>query len=220
MSIDLTLMTTELRDHLGVDAKDLPNADCYLLLNRSFWELMNKFPFRETEQSATFDTVAGEGFYAVPSLFEAIRKLSIKGLDDNDDDSWETLDRLTIQTHENELDTGTDSRGKPTSYLREDGGYRLQPIPDVVYNMRVKYWITLADLAADNLDTTLPSIWDELVLLGGVWRGWLKLVDYAKAREIKNHQVSLINSTAPVEAKEEEDSPLAGVELPDELTTI
>jgi len=218
MSIDLTAMRAELLDHLGLTT-EFSNDDLDLLLNRSYWELMNKFPFRETEQSATFDTVAGEGFYATPALFEAIRKLSIKQLDATGD-KWSTLDRMTAQTHENELNISEDARGTPTHYIREDGGYRLSPIPDTVYTMRVKYWITLADLDGTNLDTTLPPVWDELVLLGGVWRGWLKLKNYPDAREVKNHQVMLINFTVPVEAKEEEDSPYAGVELPDELTSI
>lgn len=218
MSIDLTSMRAELLDHLGLTT-EFDNNDLDLLLNRSFWEIMNKFPFRETEESATFVTTEGEGFYATPALFEAIRLLSIKQLDETGD-KWTTLERMTIRTHEKELDTSEDARGMPERYVRENGGYRLEPIPDDEYDMRVKYWITLADLSGANLDTELPAIWDEIILLGGVWRGWIKLKNYPDAREMTNHQRALINSSVPVEAKEEEDSPLAGVELPEELTTI
>ncbi|KKK75642.1 hypothetical protein LCGC14_2871660, partial [marine sediment metagenome] len=35
-----------------------------------------------------------------------------------------------------------------------------------------------------------------------------------------NTQIGMINSTVEVEAKEEVDSPLAGIEIPEELTQI
>ena len=51
MGMDLETLRDELREHVGVDSDDLPDPDADLLLNRSFWELMNKFRFRETECS-------------------------------------------------------------------------------------------------------------------------------------------------------------------------
>ena len=56
--------------------------------------------------------------------------------------------------------------------------------------------------------------------MGGHWRGLARLRDFEGAREVKNQQISLINSTVPVESKEEVDSPLAGIEIPSELTQI
>ncbi|KKL99423.1 hypothetical protein LCGC14_1814540, partial [marine sediment metagenome] len=51
-------------------------------------------------------------------------------------------------------------------------------------------------------------------------RGLLRLKDYEASREIKNQQIALINSTVEVEGKEEIDSPLGGISIPEELTTI
>lgn len=218
MTIVLSDLRTELREHLGgLDSSDLDNDACDLLLNRAFWEIMNKIPFRETEQSATFTTTAGTAFYSTPSLFEAIRKLSIKDLDY---ESWEPLDRITIDTHEEELNTDSDARGKPTGYVREDGGYRLQPIPDDAYDMRIKYWVTLADLSDSNTTPSLPTVWHEIILFGAVFRGFRRFGDHIRAREFRNDQIGMINTTVPVESKEEIDSPRAGVSIPEELTTI
>ncbi len=218
MSIDLDTLEDELRAHLGnVSTDELTQDEAYLLLNRSFWEILNKIPLRETEESATFTTVEGEGYYSTPSLFEAIRGLSIKS---EDSDQWFPLNRITMRTHEEELNTDSDARGMPDSYYRERGGYRLQPIPDDTYSMRVKYWVTLSEFSDSTTASTLPSVVDEIILMGAVYRGWFRLRDYAAARESRNHHIGLMNSYVPAEAKEEIDSARAGVELPEELTTI
>jgi hypothetical protein len=47
MSIDLVTMRDELRDHLGQDDVELDDDAADLLLNRAYWELLDKFPFRE-----------------------------------------------------------------------------------------------------------------------------------------------------------------------------
>jgi hypothetical protein len=59
----------------------------------------------------------------------------------------------------------------------------------------------------------IPQEWHELILFGGVWRGYIKLGDYNRANAMKNHQVGLIESTVPVEAKEETDSRDVGLSI-------
>ena len=109
----------------------------------------------------------------------------------------------------------------PTRYLREDNGIRLSPIPDKATDVvKVKHRVTLADLGDANLTVVIPDVWHELILFGGIWRALIRLKDYEASREIKNQQISLINSTVEVEGKEEIDSPLAGIEIPTELTQI
>lgn len=222
MGIDLASLRSELRVHLGdLDTDDLSNPDADLLLNRAFWELLNKFPFREKECTVTFTVDEDESFVSLPTLFEAIRKLSIQ---DNDTSEWTPLTRMDIDEHEDTADDNTDSKGEPVRYLRDRNGIRLQSeqggAPDQTYTLRMKYWITLADLDDSNSDVNLPDVWHELLLYGGLWRGFIRLSDLEKAREIRNVQVGLINSTTLVETKEQADSSLAGVELPKELTTI
>ena len=222
MTLSLTELRTELRVHIGLETTDtaeLSNDDADLLLNRAFWELLNKFNFREEEQSSTFTTIKGTEFYSLPALFESVRNIAIQDIDNAE--TWFPLDRLSLNEYTKNLDDATASESIPTTYFREDNGIRLQPIPDkATYVIKVKYRITLADLKETNKTLVIPEVWHELILYGALWRALHRLRDYEAAREIKNQQIALINSTVEVEAKEEVDSPLAGIEIPSELTQI
>ena len=222
MSIDVEVLRTELRVHLGYESDgtdELSNDDADLLLNRSFWELLNKFNFREEEKSSTFPTIAGTEFYSLPTLFESVRNIAIQ--DPDNSEVWAILDRMTIDEYSKNLNDESSAEGKPVKYLRENNGIRLSPIPDkATYVIKLKHRITLADLSSSNLTMVIPQVWHELVLLGGTWRGLQRIRDFEAAREIRNTQIGLINSTVEVESKEEADSPLAGIEIPSELTQI
>ena len=222
MAIDLAVLRTELRVHLGYEedgTDDLSDNDADLLLNRAMWELMNKFNFREEEKSATFPAVDGTEFYSLPTLFESVRNISLQDADNTE--TWFPLDRTSLDEYTKNLDDADTNEGMPLRYFREDNGIRLNPIPDkATYTIKVKYRVTLADLAAGNTTLIIPDVWHELILMGGHWRGLHRLRDYESAREVRNVQIGLINSTVEVESKEEVDSPLAGIEIPRELTQI
>lgn len=220
MTISVDVLTTELREHLGTDSTDLPDANAELLLNRAFWELTNKFPFRETECSTEFTVSDTEDYIDLPSLFEAMRTLSILDADTN---QWSPIERIDIQEFDRISNDDDTAKGAPVKYFREGVGIRLLSeaggAPDADYTMRIKHRITLADL--DSGDTpSVPDVWHELILFGAFWRGLIRQGRDKKAREIRNIQIGMISSTVPVEAKEEADSPLAGIEIPSELTTI
>jgi hypothetical protein len=223
MTLNLSTLRTELREHIGFgdenevdDAnRSFKNVNADLLLNRSWWEVADKFPFREKECTTTFQTSDGDDYYSLPSSFESLRHLSIQ---DPVLLNWKPLDRMGVDWLERESDDNPDSRSRPERYFRDNIGIRLQPIPDTEYTVRVKYLIELSNLAT--LGPEVPRIWHEIVLFGAVWRGHFRLQDYNKAQAVKIHQLALLNSTTPVESKEETDSSRAGVEVPEELTKI
>ena len=157
----------------------------------------------------------------MPTLFESVRNITIQDPGTNSAEAWEPLERITLEEYTNKLDDASEVEAVPTRYFREDNGIRLSPIPDkATYVIKVKHRVTLADLGDANLTVVIPDVWHELILFGGIWRGLLRLKDYENSREIKNQQIALINSTVEVEGKEEIDSPLAGISIPEELTQI
>lgn len=213
MGISTASLITDLRVHLGnLDIGELDDDAALLLLNRSYWEVLDKFPFREKEVTATFTTTIGKRNYTVPSPFEALRQLSIKDPETNE---LIVLDRETIYTHEETRDTDTEEYGMPQRYVREGRAIRLNPTPDKEYEFTIKYWTVLSDLDTSptvvNLD--IPQSWHEIILFGAVWRGFLQLRDFTASQQYKIQQTALINSAVPVEAKEEFDSHKAHLEV-------
>lgn len=212
MGMTTDSLISELREHSGLSEDELSPPDALLILNRSYWEVLDKFPFREKEQTANFSTVAGTRNYTVPSPFEALRQLSIQNPSNNE---FTPLDRADIYTHEMTRDSDTDARGFPTRYLREKNAIRLYPVPDDVYSISIKYLTVLDDL--DNItnvrNPNLPQSWHEIILYGGLWRLYLRLRDFSASNQYKIQQLALINSAVPVEAKEEFDSHTAHLEV-------
>jgi hypothetical protein len=224
MTMSLETLRDELREHTGTDIDDLPDPDADLLLNRAFWEVMNKFRFRETECTAESTLTIGDSFLSLPvppHLFEALRKISVKNPDTLE---WTTIKRFSLDSHENLASDDVEDRGCPIWYVRDQNGIRIMSkkggAVDKPYEIRLKYWQTLNDLDDTNTEVPLPVVWDEILLFGAVWRLYRRLGSHALGREMRNAQIDLISSTAAVESKEEEDSPLAGIEIPNELTQI
>lgn len=209
MSISLALLRTELRDHLGVDDIDLPNSDADLLLNRSWWEVMNKFDFREKEASRTFTTVAGTRSYANPVTQEAVQSVWVSDLYDG---TRKQLDQLEIPTFEARYDSDTDARGKPEVYTRQNADMLLDPVPDDVYTITVYHLAILSDIPAGGPD--VPQEWHEIILFGAIYRGFLRMGLHNRAKAIRKEQVDMISSTVPVRSKEQTDSRMAHVEVP------
>ena len=226
MGLDLVSLRRQLRESIGLEGDDTTNlpdldspsktgADTYL--NRSYWELLDKFKFREKEVTATFSTVAGTKFYQVPSLFEALQGIAIE---DPDTLQHTPLDRMSPDEYEQEFMDTTGDQGKPTGYFREGNGIRLWRTPDKVYELTLHYWTVLSDLSSTNTTSPLPQNWHEVLLFGATWRAMIGVnADYAGAQAAKANQISLIEGTSQVEEKEQFDSHRAGVEVPgyDEL---
>lgn len=224
MGMDLQTLRDELREHVGVDSDDVDDDAADLLLNRSFWELMNKFRFRETECTAESILTIGDRFLSLPlppHLFEALRKISVRNPETLE---WDVINRISLTTHEDEASDDVEDRGPPVGYLREQNGIRIISAGgggvDRAYTIRIKYWQILTDLSDTNTEVPFPQVWDEVLLYGAVWRLYRRLGNHSMGREVRNTQIDLINSTAAVESKEEEDSQLSGVSVPDELTRI
>ena len=210
MALDAPTMILELRGYTGEDSSDLPDDSALILLNQSWWEIMDKFQFREKEFTASWTTVAGTINYPVPQPFEALRMISIVDLNGQ----HYKLKRMIPSVYENVYSSDSSQQAIPTDYVREGCMIRLWPTPDQTYTIIAKYWTVLADLSTTGHTLPeIPQVWGEIILYGAVWRRYGKLGDIARSAYFKNLQVGLINSTSPVETKEEYDSKESGLEV-------
>lgn len=221
MTLVLADMRAGLRKKCGdIDSSDMSDPAVDLLLNKSYWEILDKFPFREKQVSSTFSFTEGVRIYTAPNPFEAVQKISISDPSISSSQIHTPLDRMTIDHYEQIYDPVEDQEDTPTNYIRYGSSFYVWPTPDKTYDGVIYYWTVLSDLSNSNNTPEMPQVWHEIIEIGGVARGWLDLNDLNKATFYFNLQSKMISSTSPVEAKEEEDSPRAGIELPDELTTI
>lgn len=220
MSLNITSLRRELREHcslIGDDEGEIPNvdtadktgADTYL--NRAYWEILDKYKFREKEVIASFPTVSGTNFYHTPSSFESLQGLSIVDLYS---DQHTPLDRITTDVYEQTYVGRTDAQGKPEQYVVEGDGIRLLPTPDNIYTIKIRYWSELADLSTGNIDPLIPRAWHEVILFGGVARAMMGATrDQNGALAARAWQQSLINGMSSEEEKEQIDSHRSGLEV-------
>ena len=216
MAMNLDTLRTKMRKHTGEDEFDIDDTDADLILNQSYWELMDKFPFREKERTSETVFVVDQRLYTAPSPFEALQHIAVieNATAGTDSGQHTQLRRMTKASYETRYNEGQGRTGIPEEYFRHENGFFVWPTPDLAYGMVLYYWTTLADLVADIDVPDMPQVWNEIIMFGGVWRRYLELGDMVRSREMRNHQVDLINSTQPVEAKEETDSRFAGIEMP------
>jgi hypothetical protein len=218
MGLSTDQLISELRVYTGVDSNELPDADALTILNISWWEVMDKFKFREKESCVvmqavgepTGSTVAGNRDYILPGDLEASRIVAI--LNPNDQRHYE-LERMSEKEYENVYSEDPTLQAIPTNYVRYSNFVRLYPTPDQDYTITLYYWTRLQDLAS-NSNLTIPQSWHEIILFGGVWRVYARIGDLQRKASFQFDQQRLIETSIPVEVKEQYDTSRAGVSVP------
>lgn len=217
MGLSYQQLVDELLSHLGADEEDFATATqtgaqvIALLINRSWWQIMDEFDFREKESSDTFNTVAGTASYDVsssvsPIIFDALQKVVIT----DDENQNYVIDPISLDRYNREYNSNTSLRAIPEKYYRREGELVLYPTPDQAYVVTLYFWNILSDLSG-SYNPPVPQSWHEIVLQGAVWRGYQRLGDYNRSRQAKAHQAELVISATSVSAKEKSDMPYAGL---------
>lgn len=210
MTLSVAQMTTKIRKDTGIDINDLSDAEILLNLNLSWWEVADKFEFREKEQSTSFVTVTGTVLYPAPTPYEAIQGLYIE---DPNSKQRTPLRFMEDFEYEQNLVNTSDARGMPTRYYRKNNNIGLWPTPDTVYTIYEDYLMPLADLAT--VAPPIPQVWHEPILFGGIYRSFLDVGDKVNGSYFRKEQGDMINTTSPVKSKEEKtDMRWAGVSVP------
>jgi hypothetical protein len=206
MSLTLALLRADLRDHLGKNSTNLPDADADRLLNRTWWALASQLRFNERDATDTFTTVAGTESYAIPTDSEAIQRVTIQDLDAT---NWEPL----IKIDDWNMFTLKDDTEQefPTHYARRGDEFILWPNPDEAYEVRVKYLRTLDDIQASGPET--PQEWHEVILWGAIARGFFSFGDWDRGSKAQAQQAIYIQSLDTEEIRDTEDRAFSGMRV-------
>lgn len=209
--LDVNDMIIGVRRVTGEDSDDISDDDVTELLNESWWEIMDKFNFREKETTATITLTTDVSIYPAPKPFECIRQISIQ--DPNSLQHYK-LERMTVADYEMYKSDDASTNDFPTKYVREGCLVRFWPTPDLAYITTWKYMTVLPDLDQNLFPLPpIPQVWGEIIKTGGIWRRFRDIGDVARMNMYVNTQTRLINSTSPVETKEEADSREARLEV-------
>lgn len=216
MPLSMALLRSETLVHLGMDATDLDatgTTNLDLLINRSWWDVISQFDFKEEEKIVTFVTVDGTRQYLIQTIigsdiFDAVRQISLLNTDDS---SHTVLDEISILEYETNYNEQTSLRAKPSQYFHNGGYLYLAPTPDDVYTLTVYYKYILTDLSAGN--PSIPQDWHESILYGAVQRGQARIRDYESSSIMESKQTREILKRMTTTAKENKENNMASVSV-------
>ncbi len=198
--ISLANMRLSVRKAVGIleGDSDLTNEDIDLYLNKSYWEIMDKFPFREKQRTGQFETVIGTLLYEIPKPVENVTGFAVVS-----DSTFQhiPLDQMDARETEFLYNQQTSNRGLPRKYLLENCYVRFWPTPDKVYTIVIRKNTILADIQASGI--AIPQVWCEIVEAGGKARCLADLGDIPKSSFWYKQQAKWIASTTPREEKEQ-----------------
>lgn len=220
--LSLTRMRALVRKGLGgLDSDDINDTEVDELLNLAFWDVEERFPFKEKECRVEFPLTIGENMYLVPGNatgtnlldLEAIKSVSVV-TDEGDvwpvarmtQEHWDSIagvlrDRDDISTLE------VDSYGLPSRFVRMDESIILHPVPDKVYRLRVYFLKTLKSIVSGTVEQiNLPRGWNLMVVQGAIGHGHFFMQDYNLTNQAEAIQARKINSAVAISVKEETNS--------------
>lgn len=209
MSLTLTLLREDLRNHLGVDSTDLDDTDADRLLNRAWWDLAQEMRWPDRESEYTFITTADDQVYDslstnIGSAEDEIQRMIIQDLDT---DEWIPLIRIDDWNMFPLRDENNTSF--PTHYARRGYEYILHPIPDNAYTIKVKVLRSLQNIQSTGPEA--PREWHEVILYGAVARGFRSLGDWNRANAAEETQAFYRVRLSTHEERDKEDSHFSGL---------
>jgi hypothetical protein len=160
---------TEVKSRLG-ERTDI-DARLVTWINDAYFELMlsPRFRFYELEKQATMQTINTLAAYDLPTDLWFI-------LDIRDFDNGTKL-RLG---HWSQFDKTSVTYGRPVRYAHFADTVELDPVPDDVYDMILRYKYRPPELS-EGSSTVLPREWDELIVALATQKGWEALENTDKA---------------------------------------
>ena len=201
-SLTLAEMREELRFTLGGrSSADLPNTNVDRWLTWSYHHISQPtvYPHRElltngTTTLATDDRdIPFTDFSSVTNNEDVVAVRSLI----NETHNRRLVPRARWQIEEKARDRdGTVFSGEPVEYAVDDETIYLYRAPSSTYNgdtIRLHHWRPPVALTSSGAASELATIWDEVIVQGGVWRGWRALDVPDRSELAKVEFATLVN---------------------------
>lgn len=173
--MDLLAMRTRLRERVGnPDTTDIPDATLDLRINEALVDIMDEYNFHAAKTiDESIDTVADQRDYDLPEGIDVI----IGVRDNTNGRKLRKMDRGQYD----ELVAAADAESaQPTRFFRDATKIYLDPPPDDIYNLRLRYRQATVELADDTDEPVIPTSWHIGIVLLARYKYWEVLQDVAK----------------------------------------
>jgi hypothetical protein len=211
MAISLHNLRDELRETTGMDETDLPDNIAERYLNLSWWELQDKVKFREKENRATLNLVAGTRSYLLTAIDPSIDNITSVAISQLNTTQFNLINKRDYHAILDESDSDTYARGVPSEYATYGTSIYFDPIPDAAHVAEIVYRETLQNIPAGG--PPVPQVWHEFVLLGAIARVFRRNGEFQKSAAIRMERDALAVITVPDIVKETEDFRMVGIHV-------
>ena len=162
-------LLTEINARLG-NRTDIASRSL-LWLNDAYFELLMapRFSFYELDLAATMVTIAAQASYSLPTDFWFVLDLTDT-----------TNSRKLLRSHWQEVDRISSTTGQPSRYARFGATFQLDPTPDAIYTLTLRYRRRPPDLTTGG-SHLLGREWDEPLIVLATIKGYEALESSDKA---------------------------------------
>ena len=216
-----TMTFAEMRDELmfALDNRGETTASGVTPARKSRWinsayrhvSMPSVFRHRELEVSQDVTLVTSTASYSLNSDLWAIQSVY---------NTTSLRERRLRPRSMRQLDSMLTTLGEPTLYARWGNTIHLRRVPSSSFNgdtLRVRYWDRPSLLSADSDLSVLTDEWDEIIIMGARWRGWLwmNVPDRAEqARQDFGRMINEITDTFQLEGEDTDWNPEVYVDDP------
>lgn len=164
------------------------------LINQAYLEVTaTNIPFQELDTTQSLSLVDGTAAYDLPSdwyfylpSWGRITTTDYRG-------------RLRPETRNEYMGkTDYDDEGTPTHYHPYGGSVILRPVPDMTLAGEIDYRKLPARLTTGGV-TVIPSVWDEAIVMGVMWRIYDALQEHEKFLVARNNFIQFVRSRTPTD---------------------